>query len=87
MRIERHYTTAGQSPFASVPMRKATSEIKNPDGSIVFKLEDILVPEQFSPGRQRYHCTKVFSQGRCPSQVEEGRRKFSPVFPVAIDGR
>ena len=48
MRINRHYTTAGQSPFASIPMRKATSEIKNPDGSVVFRLEDILVPEQFS---------------------------------------
>ena len=30
---ERRYTTAGQSPYAGIPFRKALSEIRNPDGS------------------------------------------------------
>ena len=28
MRIERHYTKAGQSPYASIVFRTATSEIR-----------------------------------------------------------
>ena len=46
--IPRRYTKAGTSPYADIPFRKATSEIRNPDGSIVFRLADIDVPAQFS---------------------------------------
>ena len=44
MRFERRYTTAGQSPYAGIPVRKALSEIRNPDGSVVFRLDGIDVP-------------------------------------------
>ncbi len=48
MKIARRFTEAGKSPYESIPFRKATSEIKNPDGSVVFRLEGFMVPEQFS---------------------------------------
>src|SRR5689334_12710938 len=48
MRIERRYTKSGQSPYSSLAFRLATSEIRNPDGSVVFKLENIEVPETWS---------------------------------------
>ena len=48
MKITRRFTEAGLSPYASIPFRRATSEIKNPDGSIVFRLNGFDVPEQFS---------------------------------------
>ena len=35
MRIERCYTKAGQDAYSEIELRKATSEIKNPDGSVV----------------------------------------------------
>ena len=44
MKFERLFTKEGQSAYADVPFRKAISEIKNPDGSIVFRLEGIDVP-------------------------------------------
>ena len=44
MRINRHFTSAGESPYASVGFRTATSEIRNPDGSVVFLQNDIEVP-------------------------------------------
>jgi ribonucleoside-diphosphate reductase alpha chain len=37
MRIERRGTTQNQSPYAKLTFRQATSEIRNPDGSIVFR--------------------------------------------------
>ncbi|WP_027835207.1 vitamin B12-dependent ribonucleotide reductase [Maritalea myrionectae] len=48
MRIKRHYTKKGQSAYAGIEFRKATSEIKNPDGSIVFRLDNIDVPASWS---------------------------------------
>ncbi|HTI88156.1 MAG TPA: vitamin B12-dependent ribonucleotide reductase, partial [Alphaproteobacteria bacterium] len=48
MRIARHFTKAGQSPYADITFKSATSEIRNPDGSIVFRLEGIEVPSEWS---------------------------------------
>ncbi|MEM9879585.1 MAG: vitamin B12-dependent ribonucleotide reductase, partial [Pseudomonadota bacterium] len=48
MRITRKFTAAGQSPFAGITFRKAVSEIRNPSGEIVFKLDHIDVPESWS---------------------------------------
>ncbi len=48
MKITRRFTEAGKSPYASIPFRRATSEIKNPDGSVVFRLDGFDVPEHFS---------------------------------------
>ena len=44
MRIERRFTTADQDRYGSIEFRSATSEIRNPDGSVVFKLENIAIP-------------------------------------------
>ncbi|WP_375451051.1 vitamin B12-dependent ribonucleotide reductase [uncultured Devosia sp.] len=48
MRIERRFTTADQDRYSALSFRSATSEIRNPDGSVVFKLEDIAVPAAWS---------------------------------------
>ena len=41
MKISRHFTAQDLSPYDGVEFRKTSSEIKNPDGSIVFALDDI----------------------------------------------
>ena len=46
MQFERRFTTPGTDIFAQLSYRKASSEICNPDGTIVFSAQDIL--EQFS---------------------------------------
>lgn len=48
MRIERRYTKANESAYAGIQFRSTTSEIKNPDGSVVFRLEDMQVPSTWS---------------------------------------
>jgi ribonucleoside-diphosphate reductase alpha chain len=48
MKITRRFTTAGKSPYESIEFRRATSEIKNPDGSVVFRLEGFEVPNDWS---------------------------------------
>jgi ribonucleoside-diphosphate reductase alpha chain len=48
MRIERRYTKSNDSAYAGIDFRSVTSEIKNPDGSVVFRLENIQVPSTWS---------------------------------------
>ena len=48
MHIKRHFTKEGQSPYADIEFRSASSEIRNPDGSVVFKKDDIEVPAAWS---------------------------------------
>jgi ribonucleoside-diphosphate reductase alpha chain len=48
MHIARRFTTAGQDPYEAVAFRTATSEIRNPDGSVVFAAEGVEVPAAWS---------------------------------------
>jgi ribonucleoside-diphosphate reductase alpha chain len=48
MRIERRFTSAAGGAYAGIDFRSTTSEIKNPDGSVVFRLADIQVPSTWS---------------------------------------
>jgi ribonucleoside-diphosphate reductase alpha chain len=48
MRIRRHFTEDGKSPYHGIAFRHGTSEIRNPDGSIVFRQTDIEVPDSWS---------------------------------------
>ncbi len=46
--IERHFTSAGASPFDSVVWERRQSVITNPDGSVVFKMEGAEIPAEWS---------------------------------------
>ena len=48
MHIERRFTKAGQLPFDGIEFRRTASEIRNPDGSIVFKAAEVEVPAHWS---------------------------------------
>ena len=48
MRIARHFTREGHDAYDGIEFRKAISEIRNPDGSIVFQQKDIDVPSTWS---------------------------------------
>ena len=71
MKIERRYTKAGQSPYADVEFRKATSEIRNPDGSVVFRLEGIDVPAQFSQVASDILAQKYFRKAGVPKALRK----------------
>ncbi|WP_048646532.1 vitamin B12-dependent ribonucleotide reductase [Nitratireductor soli] len=80
MRIERRFTKEGQSPYAEVPFRKATSEIKNPDGSIVFRLENIDVPTQFSQVASDILAQKYFRKAGVPARLKKVEENSVPSF-------
>ncbi len=74
MKITRRFTTAGKSPYETIPFRRATSEIKNPDGSVVFRLEGFDVPEHWSQVAADILAQKYFRKAgvaRALKKVEE----------------
>jgi ribonucleoside-diphosphate reductase alpha chain len=48
MKISRYFTTAGQDPYSGIPFEPRRSEIRNPDGSTVFLMENVMVPAHWS---------------------------------------
>ncbi|TFF19974.1 vitamin B12-dependent ribonucleotide reductase [Jiella endophytica] len=80
MKFERRYTKAGESPYAAVAFRKATSEIKNPDGSVVFRLEGIDVPEQFSQVAADILAQKYFRKAGVPKVLKKVEEHDVPSF-------
>jgi ribonucleoside-diphosphate reductase alpha chain len=70
MKINRRFTEAGKSPYASIAFRRATSEIKNPDGSIVFRLDGFMVPEQWSQVAADILAQKYFRKAGVPRRLK-----------------
>ena len=48
MRIVRRFTAQGQDAYAAIAFTTTNSEIRNPDGSVVFEARDIEVPQAWS---------------------------------------
>jgi len=78
MRIERRYTVAGTSPFASIEFRRATSEIRNPDGSTVFKLDNIEVPVSWSQVACDILAQKYFRKAGVPARLKRVEEESVP---------
>ncbi len=80
MRIERHYTTKGQSPYEAVAFRNATSEIRNPDGSVVFRLDAIEVPAAWSQVATDVLAQKYFRKAGVPARLKRIEENSVPSF-------
>ncbi|CAN5526441.1 vitamin B12-dependent ribonucleotide reductase [soil metagenome] len=78
MRIERLFTTAGEDAYTTIEFRKATSEIKNPDGSVVFKLENIEVPAAWSQVATDILAQKYFRKAGVPVSLRRVEEETVP---------
>ncbi len=68
MKINRKFTIAGQDPFSSVKWVKRSSKIANPDGSVVFQMDDAEVPETWSQLATDIMVSKYFRKAGIPQQ-------------------
>ncbi len=80
MKIARRYTKAGQSPYAGIAFRETVSEIRNPDGSIVFRLEGIEVPESWSQVASDVLAQKYFRKAGVPAVLKRLEENDVPSF-------
>jgi len=76
MRVQRHFTKSGQEAYAGIAFHKASSEIRNPDGSVVFQAADIEVPADWSQVACDVLAQKYFRKAGIPAALR----------PVAEEG-
>ena len=80
MRISRRFTEQGQSPYANIEFRTASSEIRNPDGSVVFKLDGIEVPAEWSQVACDILAQKYFRKAGIPAARKRVHEDDVPIW-------
>src|SRR5215211_518711 len=80
MRIERRYTKEGQSPYADIEFRLTRSEIRNPDGSVVFHADDVEVPSFWSQVAADVLAQKYFRKAGVPARLKKVEEETVPSF-------
>ena len=69
MHFERRFTSAGTDPYQALEFRSAASEIRNPDGTVVFRAEHVEVPTQFSQVATDILAQKYFRKAGVPAAL------------------
>jgi len=78
MRIQRRFTTAGESPYTGIAFRHALSEIRDPDGTPIFRMEDVEVPERWSQVATDILAQKYFRKAGVPAATRPVEEETVP---------
>jgi len=66
VKISRYYTQAGSDPYQGIEFVARKSEIRNPDGSAVFTMENVMVPSTWSQVATDILAQKYFRKAGVP---------------------
>ncbi|MFC1483270.1 vitamin B12-dependent ribonucleotide reductase [Candidatus Margulisiibacteriota bacterium] len=75
MNISRYYTQEGENPLERVKYVTRSSQIKNPDGSVVFDMKEVEVPEGWSQLSTDILVSKYFRKKGVPLTGHENSVK------------
>jgi ribonucleoside-diphosphate reductase alpha chain len=70
MQITRRFTREGQDPFATIEFAPRTSVIRNPNGSVVFEMTDVMAPAKWSQVAVDILAQKYFRRAGVPAQLD-----------------
>ncbi|UCF99039.1 MAG: adenosylcobalamin-dependent ribonucleoside-diphosphate reductase, partial [Spirochaetaceae bacterium] len=71
MKVSRRFTRTGESPYKGITFEKRQSEIRNPDGKIIFRQEDVQVPSSWSQIATDILAQKYFRKTGVPRQIDK----------------
>ena len=80
MKIERRFTSPNEDAYSSIEFTTTTSEIRNPDGTIVFHLADLEVPAEWSQVASDVLAQKYFRKAGVPSSTKTVKESGMPSF-------
>ena len=80
MKIERKFTKAGRDAYSEIEFTTTVSEIRNPDGKIVFRNDSVEVPEGWSQVASDVLAQKYFRKAGVPARLKKVREKGMPEF-------
>ena len=79
LRFKRVYTTPGVDPYDMIEWDKRASMITNPDGSVVFKMEDVEIPAAWSQLATDIVVCKYFRKAGVHGDAERGETSVRQV--------
>ncbi len=80
MAVQRLFTTDNEDIYADLTFVPRRSEIRNPDGSVVFLAEDVLVPEGWSQVATDIMAQKYFRKAGVPARTKRVAEKGVPAW-------
>lgn len=80
MKIVRRFTDSKEDAYSSIEFYKTTSEIRNPDGTVVFSLENVEVPKSWSQVAADVIAQKYFRKAGVPTALKRVAEKGIPEF-------
>ncbi|HMV66601.1 MAG TPA: vitamin B12-dependent ribonucleotide reductase [Myxococcota bacterium] len=91
MRVSRRFTSGMSTPYDDLRFSARTSEIRNPDGSIVFSNTNVLVPEGWSQVATDILAQKYFRKAGVPAATRRVTEEGVPEWlqrsePAGDDG-
>ncbi len=78
MKFKRQFTRNGVDAYSGLEFKTTTSEIKNPDGTIVFSAPDIEVPANYSQVAADIIAQKYFRKAGIPAYVKKVQENDIP---------
>ena len=80
MRIARRFTTPESGAYGGIVFEKTVSEIRNPDGRVVFRNDQVEVPAGWSQVASDVIAQKYFRKAGVPARVKRVREAGVPDF-------
>ncbi|MBO9428548.1 vitamin B12-dependent ribonucleotide reductase [Sulfitobacter sp. R18_1] len=80
MNFNRYFTVEDADAYSQVEFVRRTSEIKNPDGTIVFQMKDFEVPKNFSQVAADIIAQKYFRKAGVPARLKKVAEEGVPEF-------
>ena len=80
MKIERSFTTDTTGAYGAIDFTTTVSEIRNPDGTIVFRNDSVEVPVGFSQVASDVLAQKYFRKAGIPAALKRVKEKGVPEF-------
>ncbi len=80
MKIERKFTAEATGAYGTMAFQTTVSEIRNPDGTIVFRNDAVEVPEGWSQVASDVLAQKYFRKAGLPACLKKVREKGMPEF-------
>jgi ribonucleoside-diphosphate reductase alpha chain len=80
MKIERNFTTDTAGAYGAIEFTTMVSEIRNPDGTIVFRNDSVEVPTGWSQVASDVLAQKYFRKAGIPAALKRVKEKGVPEF-------
>lgn len=85
MKFSRFFTQPNESPYAGIEFVTRKSEIRNPDGSVVFSMDNVVVPQGWSQVATDILAQKYFRKAGI-QDPENGEKHLGEFGDSTLDG-